>query len=85
MSIQPNDKLRLDYINSLPQPFVAKLLGDKTFMYGVECIDVETATLRIDVCGLLQVIGISEVREFRDDAGNVHDPDTFWVDYETTP
>lgn len=85
MSIQPNDNLRMDYINSLPQPFVVKLLGDKTFMYGVHDIDVESATLRIDVCGLLQVISISEVVEFRDDQGNIHDPDTFWVDYEPVP
>lgn len=72
------DKLRMDYINSLPQPFIARLAG------GVEWpiydIEVETALCRIDVVGRLQVIPFCEVMSITDYAGTRHDPEDFWVD-----
>lgn len=76
------DLLRMDYINSLPQPFIAVTrLG----RWPVECIPVDAPSVRIDVCGLLQVISMADVREFIDAEGVSHDPDTFWTDYEEPP
>lgn len=75
------DLLRMDYINSLPQPFIADL-GPMMGRWPVETIAVDAPSVRIDVCGLLQVISMSDVRQFIDAAGVIHDPDTFWSDYE---
>lgn len=74
------DLLRMDYINSLPQPFIAHLYGNRE--WPVHDIDVETGLLRIDVCGLLDVKHISDVRFFRDMDGVEHDADSFYIDYE---
>ena len=75
-----SDKLHMDYINSLPQPFIGRFFGgDEWPIYD---IDVETGLLRIDVCGKLQVKEIGEVRFFRDDNGIEHDSETFYSDYE---
>lgn len=79
------DLLRMDYINSLPQPFVVRLLGSKTFDWPVYDIGVDTATVRIDVCGLLEVKKMVDIAEIRDANGVIHDPDTFWTDYEDSP
>ncbi len=76
------DLLDMTYINSLPQPFVVKLLGDDTFSWGVHDIDVETGLLRIDVCGLLDAKHISDVKMFRDDCGKEHHPDDFYLDQD---
>ena len=73
------DKLRMDYINSLPQPFMARLCGGGT--WPIHDIEVQTALMRIDVCGKLEVKKFSEAMEITDAAGTVHDPDTFWTDY----
>jgi len=76
------DLLRMDYINSLPQPFIAVTgMGN----WPVYDIGVDTATVRIDVFGKLQIITMSDVREFVDAEGVGHDPDTFWTDYEEQP
>ena len=73
------DLLRIDYINSLPQPFIAKFCGgDEWPIYDIE---VETGLLRIDVVGLLEVRHIGEVMYFIDEAGVKHDSDTFYCDY----
>lgn len=74
------DLLRMDFINSLQQPFIATLLGGD--QWPVFDIDVETGLMRIDVCGLLDTIWISDIKSFRDCNGNEHDPDTFFSDYE---
>ena len=75
------DRLRMDYINSLPQPFIAKFIGgDEWPIYD---IDVQTGLLRIDVCGKLQVKHIADVRFFRDMDGIEHDSETFYSDYES--
>ena len=72
-----SDKLNMEYINSLPQPFTARLYGgDEWELYD---IDVETGLLRIDVCGKAQVMHISDVNLFRDMDGIEHDSDTFYL------
>lgn len=73
-----SDLLRLDYINSLPQPFIATFYGGSE--WPIHDIDVETGLLRIDVIGLLEVKRFSEIREIRDADGILHDPDTFYSD-----
>lgn len=74
------DLLRMDYINSLPQPFIAKFCGgDEWPIYD---IDVETGLLRIDVVGKLQCCHIGEVVHFTDEGGGVHDAETFYCDHE---
>lgn len=77
------DRLRMDYINSLPQPFHACLYGLGEWpLYDIE---VGTGLMRIDVCGKLQVEHIGSVKFFRDAAGVEHDSDTFYSDYNPTP
>jgi hypothetical protein len=75
------DVLRMDYINSLPQPFLARFCGDKDF-WPVNDLEVGTGLMRIDVCGKLQVKEFSEVLEIRDGNSNSHNPETFYTDYE---
>ena len=73
----------MDNINSLPQPFVAIFYGNHE--WPVHDIEVGTGLLRIDVCGLLDVKHIGDVKAFRDASGAEHDPDTFYTDYESAP
>ena len=75
-----SDKLRLDYINSLPQPFIARMYGGSE--WPVYDIDVGTGLLRLDVIGKLDISHIGNVREFVDANGDIHDVDTFYSDYE---
>lgn len=72
------DRLRMDYINSLPQPFTAHLYCGS--VWPVYDIDVETGLLRIDVCGKLEAKHVSDVREFIDTDGGGHDPDSFYLE-----
>lgn len=74
------DKLRMDYINSLPQPFMVTFIGGS--VWPLEDIDVQTGLLRIDVCGKLEVKHIADVRKFTDLDGVEHDPETFYMDYQ---
>lgn len=73
-----NDLLRMDYINSLPQPFIIQQYDG--WKWPLESIDVETGCLRFDVCGKLQVSHISDVRLFIDADGCEHDPDDFYLE-----
>lgn len=75
------DLLRMDHINSLPQPFLARFCGDKTW-WPVNDFEVQTGLMRIDVCGKLQVKRFGEVMEVQDGEGCKHDPETFYVDFE---
>ncbi|MCB1719220.1 MAG: hypothetical protein KDK05_29145 [Candidatus Competibacteraceae bacterium] len=68
--------LRMDYINSLPQPFVATLPGGHE--WPVFDIDAETGMLRIDASGMLEAKFITDVLCFTDASGLQHDPDTFY-------
>lgn len=76
-----SDLLRMDYINSLPQPFFARFCGDTTW-WPVNDFDVATGLMRIDVCGKLQVKHFCEVVEIRDGDHKSHEPDTFYLDDE---
>lgn len=75
-----SDLLRMDHINSLPQPFVAHFCGGSE--WPVFDIDVETGLLRIDVCGLLEVTNIGNVMFFHDMDGVEHDADSFYNEDE---
>lgn len=74
-----NDRLKMNFINSLPQPFLVRFVGDK-IKWPLESIDVETGALRFDVCGKLQVSHIGDVAEFFDADGGQHDPESFYYD-----
>lgn len=73
------DILRMDYINSLPQPFIANLVGKSR--WPVHDICVNSALLRIDVCGLLEVKSFGDVIYLEDADGVIHDAETFYSDY----
>lgn len=75
------DRLNMNHINSLPQPFFIRLCGDK-IKWPLESIDVETGFLRFDVCGKLQVSHIGEVAEFIDADGVKHEPESFYLSEE---
>jgi hypothetical protein len=77
------DILRADYINSLPQPFIARFYGGDE--WPVHDIGVDVGLLRIDVCGLLSVKSFSDVRRFIDDDGVEHDPEDWYVDSVPLP
>ena len=66
------DLLRLDFINSLPQPLWVRQWGRETFDCPLYDICVETGLMRIDVCGLLDRLHIRDVAQFKDDAGNIY-------------
>lgn len=76
------DLLRLDYINSLPQPFLVRFYGDKETWWPVNDLEVQTGLMRIDVCGKLEVKHFGEAAEIRDGDSVIHDPDTFYSDWE---
>lgn len=78
-----SDLLRLDYINSLPQPFIVHQWGGSE--WPLHDIDVETGLMHIDVCGMLDLVHIRDVRYFRDAEGVIHDAETFYVDYVDGP
>lgn len=75
------DMLRMDYINSLPRPFLVRFWGD-TSWWPVNDFEVQTGLMRIDVCGLLQVKSFGEVMEIKDGNLCLHDPETFYSDWE---
>lgn len=74
------DLLRIDYINSLPQPFMATFYGGDEWPVYEICVD--TGCMTIDVCGKSQPMHIDNVKHFTDIDGDVHDVDTFYSDYE---
>lgn len=76
-----SDLLRMDHINSLPQPFFVRFCGDQIW-WPVNDFEVGTGLMRIDVCGKLQVKHFGEVAELRDGAHVEHDPETFYVDWD---
>lgn len=75
-----NDKLDMEYINSLPQPFLGRMLVDKNNWWPVNDFEVGTGLLRIDVCGKLQVTHIQEFSCFKDGNGVERSADAFYSD-----
>jgi hypothetical protein len=73
------DLLRIDYINSLPQPLMATFIGAGD-EWEVHDIEVETGLLRINVMGKLSVKHISDVRHFTDMDGTIYDAETFYCE-----
>lgn len=73
-----NDLLDLDYINSLPQPFIGITL--RGMRWTIHDIEVETGLVRIDVHGMLDFLTISDFRGFIDANGIEHSSDSFFVD-----
>ena len=71
------DRLRMDHINSLPQPFLVKF-GSRDNWWPVHDFEVQTGMMRIDVCGRLQPKHFSDVTHIRDGDSTDHDPDTFY-------
>lgn len=71
----------MDYINSLPQPFMARMYGNGG-EWPVESIDVETGLMRLDICGLPQMAHIDDFSAFIDESGKEHQAETFYSDYE---
>lgn len=78
------DLLDMDYINSLPQPFLAQQYGDHgdDWLWPVHDIEVQTGLVRIDVCGKLDTKHIGDFKIFRDANGKNHDADDFYADAE---
>lgn len=76
------DLLRLDFINSLPQPLWVRKWGRDSFDWPLYEICVETGLMSIDVCGKLDKLHISDLAQFRDDDGKVYDSEMFYTDYE---
>lgn len=71
------DLLNIEYINGLPQPFIA-ILWSKS-QWPVHDIDVETGLMRLDVCGLLDLTHIRDVVSFIDALGVTHSADDFYL------
>jgi hypothetical protein len=72
------DVLDMAYINSLPQPFLARERGG--WEWEVHDIEVETGLVRINVCGLLSVRQISDFIGFQDINGVLHPAEGFYID-----
>ncbi len=74
------DKLRMEHIDSLPQPLVAHFYsGDEWPLHDIE---VETGWLRVNICGKLVAKFIGEVSFFRDIEGIEHNVDTCYRNQE---
>lgn len=69
------DKLNMDLINSLPQPFYTTC----KFGWPIHDIDVEAGLMRLDVMGKLDVTHIAEHYTVRDQDGNVHETDDWYL------
>ena len=75
-----SDLLRMDYINSLPQPFMATLLGGGD--WPIYDIEVQTGLVKIDVMGKLDVLDIADIDYFTDMDGVKHDSEVFYSDFK---
>lgn len=73
------DKLKFDEINKLPMPLMCRFAGCDIW-WGVHDIEVQIATVRIDVCGLLEIKDFIEIMEIKDSNNVIHDADDFWVE-----
>ena len=71
------DLLRMDYINSLGQLYVRRYGRD--WWWPVTQICVETGCMTMDVVGKSEPTHIGEAAEFKDDDGNLYDPEDFYI------
>ncbi|MCQ0168471.1 hypothetical protein DN388_16055 [Pseudomonas sp. S12(2018)] len=76
------DLLNIEKINALPQPIFAWLHGG---WWPVHDIEVQTGMMRIDACGMLDVMCFSDALMIRDDAGQTHDTDDFYLEAGVGP
>lgn len=72
-----HDILDMEYINSLPQPFIGCMWGNRE--WPVYDIEIETGLVRIDVCGMLDVKHIGDFKSFVDATGASHPSDGFFI------
>lgn len=77
-SVQAGDLLNGVKFNALPSPVTARMCGGGSWW--IETLDVQTGTIRLDVCGKIDFSDFSEIMELIDINGIKHDPDDFWVD-----
>src|SRR6185436_3536472 len=75
---QPGDLLDIAYINSLPQPFIGRMLGG--YRWPIHDFEVQTGLIRVDVCGKLDVVHIADFTSFRDANGHEHPAEGFYID-----
>lgn len=73
-----SDTLDMEYINSLPQPFIGRELGG--YRWPIHDFEVGTGLLRIDVCGKLQVKHIGDFTNFIDGDGIARSSEAFYSD-----
>lgn len=71
------DKLDYDWINSLGQ-----LYAKSGSWWPVYDIEVQCGLVRIDVCGKLDILRMSDISRFKDDNGNEYPTDDFYLDGE---
>lgn len=74
------DLLNIELINSIPGPLMAMTYDG--WEWEVIDIDVESGLVRINVSGMPDVKDIVEFKQFTDADGVIHDPDTFYSDYD---
>ncbi len=77
--VLPGDKIDIVKFNALPGPVTARLCGGAEWW--IETLCVQTALMRVDVCGQTDRHCFSEVMALIDADGIEHDPETFWTDY----
>ena len=73
------DKLDMEWINSLPQPFMGRMLGDNQYWPVID-FEVGSGLIHIDVCGKSQLTHISNFGSFKDGDGVERSSDAFYSD-----
>lgn len=73
------DILNMDKINSLQHPLIA-IEHDEKWNWPIYDICVETALVRIDVCGLLERKELLDFKFIQDFSGERHDVCDFFLD-----
>ena len=74
------DVLRMDFINSLPQPILGRDLGTGDWWWPINDFEVESGMCRIDVMGRLQPRWVIDFSVFRDADGVEHAPDSLFLE-----
>ena len=76
--IEMPDVLNEQFINSLGQLYILKYGCDDRWWWPLIVIDVQTGCLIFDTYGLPEPSHIRDVKMFKDDNGNIYDPDSFY-------